>query len=371
MRRRRRQATPSAGERDAAATARLAGQRAAECGLSPRFDFDSFVVGGSNEFAFEAARAVVERPAALYNPLFIYGGVGLGKTHLMNAIGIEALRQDPGLRIRYVSAEQFVNEVIESIGRGREGMEEFRHRHRVEVDMLLIDDVQFIAGKERTQEEFFHTFNALHQAGRQIVLTSDRTPQEMPALEERLVSRLTMGLLTDVQAPDYETRIAILRRKAGELGFDLPSDVVEYMARHVSSNVREMHGVLLRIGSFARHRRMPITLDVAKEQIARVVQEASPTATAESILKATCEAFGVSVRDVRGRRRTARIAQPRKVAMFLARTLTAASYPELGAFFGRDHTTVIAAVQSIERDMDRTPALRARIENIERRLGVR
>ena len=237
----------NAGEPPAKKPNRAAELAIARTGLSPAFHFNSFVVGGSNEFAYEAARAVVDQLGSLYNPLFIYGGVGLGKTHLMNAIGLAALQSDPSLQIRCISAETFVNELIASIGAKR--MDDFRQRHRQSVDLLLIDDVQFIAGKERTQEEFFHTFNTLYQAGRQIVLTSDRVPQEMPELEERLMSRLSMGLLCDIQPPDFETRIAILQKKARELGFEVPRDVYEYIAQQIRSNVRELHGALLRIGT--------------------------------------------------------------------------------------------------------------------------
>lgn len=337
-------------------------------GLGEHFDFARFVVGASNEFAFEAARAVVETPGALYNPLFIYGGVGLGKTHLMQAVGIEALRRDPSLRVRYISAETFVNELIASIG--SRTMDEFRQKNRIDVDMLLIDDVQFIAGKERTQEEFFHTFNALHQAGRQIVLTSDRTPSEMPELEERLRSRLTMGLITDIQPPELETRVAILQRRAAQLRFDVSSEVLHYIAEQVRSNVRELHGALLRIGSFARMRRVPITIEVAREQLERVHQDAAQRVDARAIVAAVCDAFGVSRADVMGRKRIARIAQPRKVAMYLARKHTDSSFPQLGEFFKRDHTTVLSAYRSIDKLVKKGDPIARRISSLERRLGL-
>ena len=344
------------------------GEAVGRTGLNPRFHLNSFVVGGSNEFAYEAARAVVEKPGQLYNPLFIYGGVGLGKTHLMNAVGLGILRSRPRARVRYISAETFVNELIESIGARR--MDEFRQKNRIDADVLLIDDIQFIGGKERTQEEFFHTFNALYQAGRQIVITSDRIPQEMPELEERLMSRLSMGLLADIQPPDFETRIAILRKQAKELRFDVPTPVYEYIAQQVRSNVRELHGALLRIGTYARLRHEPISLSVAQTQLERVHRDRTGSVTPEMILKMTAETFGVTVRDIKGRKRAATVATPRKVAMFLSRSYTNASFPELGAFFGgRDHTTVMSAVKSVEKLLAAGDPVRHRIEAIERRLG--
>ena len=337
-------------------------------GLNPKFHLNSFVVGTSNEFAYEAVRAVVDQPGQLYNPLFLYGGVGLGKTHLMNSVGLGVLQNDPTRRVRYISAETFVNELIESIGSRR--MDEFRQKNRRAVDVLMIDDIQFIAGKERTQEEFFHTFNALHQAGRQIVITSDRIPQEMPELEERLMSRLNMGLIADVQPPDFETRCAILQNKAKELKFDVPTSVYEYIAHQVRSNVRELHGALLRICTYARLRREPVSLSLAQTQLDRVHRDRSGSVTPDTVLKLTAETFGVTVRDIKGRKRAATVATPRKVAMFLARSYTSASFPELGAVFGgRDHTTVMSAVRSVEKMLEKGDPIRHRIEAIERRLG--
>jgi chromosomal replication initiator protein len=336
-------------------------------GLNRKFHLSTFVVGGANEFAYEAARAVIEQPGRLYNPLFLYGGVGLGKTHLMNAIGLGILEADPTRRVRFISAETFVNELIESIGARR--MDEFRQKNRTDVDCLLIDDIQFIAGKERTQEEFFHTFNALYQAGRQIVITSDRIPQEMPELEERLMSRLNMGLIADLQPPDLETRIAILRKHAVDLDFDAPTDALEYIAAQVRSNVRELHGALLRIGTYARLQREPISLSLAQSQLERVHRDRTGNVSPELILKITAETFGVSVRDIKGPKRVRTIATPRKVAMYLARTHTDASFPELGAVFGRDHTTIISAVKSVEKLVAKGDPMRHRIEAIERRLG--
>lgn len=329
--------------------------------------FEHFVVGKSNEFAHEACRAVVEQPGTLYNPLFLYGGVGLGKTHLMQAVGLASWERNPSLRVRYMSAETFVNDLISSISGN--GMAAFRQRYRESVDLLLIDDIQFIAGKERTQEEFFHTFNALYQSGRQIVLTSDRMPQELSQLEERLVSRLTMGLIVDIQPPDFETRVAILNRKATQLGFDVDSAVSSYIATHIRANVRELHGALLRIYSYARMRSTPITLDIAREQLERVHREREELVTPDAALRITAEVFNVSVKELKGRKRVATIAVPRKVAMYVARTHTGASFPELGQFFGgRDHTTVMHAVKSVEQAIEKGDPLRMKVEQIERKL---
>ncbi|MCB9506438.1 MAG: chromosomal replication initiator protein DnaA [Myxococcales bacterium] len=341
----------------------------ARSGLSTKFQLGSFVVGASNEFAYEAARAVVEHPGQIYNPLFLYGGVGLGKTHLMNAVGFGILQRDPSARIRYLSAETFVNDLIESIGSRR--MDEFRQRNRSDVDVLLIDDVQFIAGKERTQEEFFHTFNALYQAGRQIIVTSDRIPQEMPELEERLVSRLTMGLIADIQPPDFETRVAILRRKAKELGFEVPTVVCEYIAQQIRANVRELHGALLRVGSYARLRGEPLSLSLAQMQLDRVHRDRSAGVTAETVLRVTADVFGVPAKELKGRKRAATVALPRKVAMYVARQCTSASFPELGEVFGgRDHTTILSAVRSVERMLAAGDPVRAKVEAVERRLSL-
>lgn len=335
--------------------------------LVPDLCFSSFVVGSSNQFAHEAAKAVAENPGTLYNPLLLFGGVGLGKTHLMNAVGIEFLRKNPGARVRYLSAETFVNELIAAIGSKQ--MDQFRQRNRIDVDLLLIDDIQFIAGKERTQEEFFHTFNALHQASRQIVLTSDRFPQEMPELEERLKSRLGMGLVADIQPPELETRIAILQQRAQTLGFHLPIDVLTFIAEQVSSNVRDLHGALTRLGTWAKLRQVPITLELARDQLAPVLAERELIITPERILEESAEAFGVRGAELKGRSRVVRIALPRKVAMYLAKKYTDASYPELGRFFGgRDHTTVLSGCRWVEAALKDDGELRARVDRIEKRV---
>jgi len=346
-------------------------RRAMDCGLSLTWDFGSFVMGDTNEFAASAARAVAEAPGGVYSPLFIYGGVGLGKTHLLNAIGLSVLERTPDARVRYVSAETFVNEFIDSLGSDRGRIDEFRERNRRDVDVLLLDDVQFLSGKERTQIEFFHTFNALHRSGRQIVLTSDRPPAELPHLEERLRSRLTSGLITDIQPPGLETRVAILQKRAEKLGFSVPRDVCTFIAENVRSNVRELHGALLRIGSWAHHRRIPITVDIAREQLGHVVQDQPNELSPRAVLKAVCEHFSVTEKDVLGRKRVATIATPRRVAMYLSRKLTSASYPELGQLFRRDHTTVLAACRRVEDEVEKGSPLAGRMDVIERRLVTR
>ena len=337
-------------------------------GVAPTSRFERFVVGKSNEFAHGACQAVSEALGQLYNPLFLYGGVGLGKTHLMQAAGLAALQANPALRVRYLSAESFVNDLIASIT--SRDMAGFRERHRDGVDLLLIDDIQFIAGKERTQEEFFHTFNALTQSGRQIIITSDRMPHELPELQERLVSRLTMGLIVDIQPPDFETRVAILRRKAEQLGADVSLEVFSYIANTIRSNVRELHGALQRVTSYARIRRVPITVDLAREQMEHVHRERESQLTPEAVILATAEAFGVSVKEIRGRRRVATVARPRNVAMYIARKHTGASFPELGkAFGGRDHTTVMSNVKKVTKLVEAGDSIRLKVEAIERKLG--
>jgi chromosomal replication initiator protein len=344
-------------------------ERASEAGLTAQFVFDTFVVGSSNELAFGAASAVAEKPGTIYNPLFVYGGVGLGKTHLLHAIGHRALEHDPTTRVRYLSAENFVNELVNALQNRTN--EEFRQKTRTEVDLLLIDDIQFIAGKERTQEEFFHMFNSLHQAGKQIVVTSDRIPIEIYQLQERIQSRLNMGLITDIQPPDLETRMAIIKRRAIELDISVPEEVVELIARTVRSNVRELHGTLNRLSVLCKHRNETLTKELAREQLSLLYKEEFTKPTPEVILKATAEYFHVKKDELLGRRRTRRIAEPRKIAMYVAKKWTEQSYPELGRFFGdRDHTTVLAACKSIEEDLEDDFEVRQAVEGIERVLGL-
>jgi chromosomal replication initiator protein len=316
-------------------------------GLNSKFTFDRFVVGPSNRFAHAASLAVAESPAKAYNPLFIYGGVGLGKTHLMQAVGQAIRARSPSRRIVYLSSERFTNELIAAIQTRTTAR--FRARYRT-VDVLLVDDVHFIAEKEATQEEFFHTFNALYDAHKQIVISSDRSPKEIAGLEERLVSRFEWGLVTDIQSPDLETRTAILRKKAAEAGIDVPDAVTGFIAQQITSNIRELEGALIRVTAYCHLFNEPLSLEVARKVLKDMVREVSSRITLEDIQRQVADYFQVEVSEIRGARRQRSILFPRQVAMFLCRRLTEASLPEIGrAFGGRDHTTVLHAVGRIEQ----------------------
>ena len=317
--------------------------------LNPRFTFEKFVVGPSNRFAHAASLAVAESPARAYNPLFIYGGVGLGKTHLMQAIGYAILQRWPNKRIVFISSEGFTNELITSIQTKQTA--KFRDRYR-NVDVLLIDDIHFIAGKEATQEEFFHTFNALYDAHKQIVMSSDRSPKEIAGLEERLVSRFEWGLVTDIQAPDLETRIAILRKKAEEAKIVVADEVTNFIAKQVTANIRELEGALMRVAAYCNFTNKPQTEAVAYEVLKDMVREISSRVTIESIQQRVAEFFQVDLTDIRGAKRHKSVLYPRQVAMYLCRKLTECSLPEIGrAFGGRDHTTVMHAVDKIDQEI--------------------
>ncbi len=332
--------------------------------LNPRYSFEQFVVGSSNQFSSAACMAVADRPARAYNPLFLYGGVGLGKTHLLHAIGIEVLRRQPHLRVVYISSEQFMNELIHSL-RTRD-TNAFRTKYRNECDVLLIDDIQFIAGKDSTQEEFFHTFNALYQSHRQIVLTSDKLPNELPGLEERLRSRFGWGLIADIQPPDIETRIAIIRKKVEMENIPIDDDVSMFLATQIRSNVRELEGSLIRLKAYATLYNRPITLEMAKKQLQAVVLEQPQQVTVKSIQRIVSDYYDVSIQDLVGRRRHRIIAHPRHVAMFLSRQHTSQSFPEIGKHFGkRDHTTVMNAVNKIEKQILTDKKLQAEIRSLE------
>ena len=316
-------------------------------GLNRRYTFESFVVGSNNEFAHAAAQAVASAPGQTYNPLFIYGGVGLGKTHLLSAIGNRILSERPGTRIVFKTAERFMNELINAIR--LEKTVEFRNCYRESCDLLLIDDIQFIGGKERTQDEFFHTFNALHEGGNQIVLTSDQYPTEIPQLDERLRSRFQWGLQCDIQPPDVETRVAIVKQKADALAVVVPDDVAFYLANHIKSNVRVLEGALIRVAAFASISHRPITLDLTKEVFQSLATDTS-TMSVELIQKRVAEFFSITVADLRSSRRHKAVVLPRQIAMYLGRKLTSSSFPNLGdRFGGKDHTTVMHAVSKIER----------------------
>lgn len=331
--------------------------------FSPKYTFDTFVVGSGNRFAHAAAMAVAEAPARAYNPLFIYGGVGLGKTHLLQAIGHYVLHHKQLPRVAYISSEKFTNELINSIRDDK--TLEFRSKYR-NVDVLLIDDIQFLAGKERTQEEFFHTFNTLHEASRQIIITSDGPPKEIPTLEDRLRSRFEWGLIADIQPPDVETRIAILRKKAEVDGIALPDEVAEFIAQRIRSNIRVLEGALVRVAAYARLTRSPITLELASEILRELLPSpATKPLTISIIQKAVAEYFGIRIEEMRAKRRTKGIAFPRQVAMYLARELTDASLPRIGEEFGgRDHTTVMHACERVKEALTRDVPLTAGIKKL-------
>ncbi len=331
--------------------------------LNERYVFGRFVVGSNNQLSAAACRAVAEAPARMYNPLFIYGGVGLGKTHLMHAIGNAVLQRQPDRRIAYVSSERFTNDLIASIQSGQ--MAEFRRRYR-EIDVLLIDDVHFLGEKERTQEEFFHTFNALYEAQRQIVVTSDRPPKEIPGLEDRLVSRFEWGLVTDIKAPDLETRVAILRKKAEEDRLVLPDEVLEFIARNCRSSVRELEGAIIKLLAYSSLTRREITVELAQEALGGVLSGAGTEAlTPEGIRETVARHFGVSVEGLVSKRRTKELTVPRQVAMYLIRELLELPLVDIGRLFGgRDHSTVIHSVQKVEQELQEDDAFRRKVEAV-------
>lgn len=337
--------------------------------LLPKYNFENFVVGASNQFAHAASLAVANQPGEHYNPLFIYGGVGLGKTHLINAIGHRIVETRPGLKVFYLSSESFMNELIASLRRDR--MDEFKSRFR-NIDVLILDDVQFIAGKERTQEEFFHTFNSLYESHKQIVTTSDRFPKEIPELEDRLRNRFEWGLIADIQPPDMETRVAILQKKAELEGVVLPHEVAIFLASHIDSNVRELEGSLTRLGAFASLTKAPITVELAKEVLQNTLKGAQREVTIENIQKTICDYFNIKMGDLKAKRRTKNIAVPRQVAMYLCRKYTSTSFPAIGyKFGGRDHSTVIHASKTIEKRIKEDPYMQATIEKLEKSLNVK
>lgn len=335
--------------------------------LNPKYTFDSFVIGNSNRFAHAASLAVAEAPAMAYNPLFIYGGVGLGKTHLMHAIGHYISSQNANSKIMYVSSEKFTNELINSIRDDKNS--EFRNKYRG-IDVLLIDDIQFIAGKERTQEEFFHTFNALHEANKQIIISSDRPPKEIPTLEERLVSRFEWGLIADIQPPDLETRIAILRKKAEQENLKIENEVMSYIATKIKANIRELEGALIRVVAYSSLTNKEISIDLAEEALKSIISDSKPKeVNINTIKEYVGEEFGIKKEDFSSKKRTQNIAFPRQVAMYLSRELTDLSLPKIGeAFGGRDHTTVIHAYGKISEDLSNKPDLKKRIEDLKKKI---
>ncbi|HYB97044.1 MAG TPA: chromosomal replication initiator protein DnaA [Vicinamibacterales bacterium] len=314
--------------------------------LIPRYTFDTFIVGPSNQFAHAACRAVAETPSRSYNPLFIHGGVGLGKTHLMHAIGHYVVQHHPGLVLTYISSERFMNEMINAVRFDR--ILDFRSRYR-SVDVLLVDDIQFVSGKEGTQNEFFHTFNALHDAQKQIVISSDRPPHEIPALEERLRSRFEWGLIADIQAPDVETKAAILKRKAEEEGVPLPNDVAMLMASRIKSNVRELEGSLIRLIAYSSLTAKPLSIELAHEVLKNVLDNDARAVTIEQIQKKVAEFYQLKLHELKSRNNAKSVAMPRQVAMYLCKLLTHASLPDIGrSFGGKHHSTVIHSIKKVD-----------------------
>ena len=331
-------------EGSSAASASMTGPGPA--GLNPRYAFDSFIVGSSNQFAHAACRAVAEMPSRSYNPLFIYGGVGLGKTHLMHAIGQYVLNHDPSLKLTYISAERFMNEMINAVRFDR--IIDFRERYRT-VDVLLVDDVQFIAGKEGTQTEFFHTFNALYDSQKQIVISSDCPPHEIPSLEERLRSRFEWGLIADIQSPDLETRVAILKKKADAEAVPLGDDVAIYIAGKIKSNIRELEGSLIRLIAYASLTGQQISLPLAQEVLKNILNHDEKTVTIEIIQKFVADRFNLKLNDLKSRNNSKSVAMPRQIAMYLCKSLTRASLPEIGrSFGGKHHSTVIHSIRKVD-----------------------
>lgn len=335
--------------------------------LNPKYTFDTFVIGSGNRFAHAASLAVAEAPAKAYNPLFIYGGVGLGKTHLMHAIGHYVIDHNPSAKVVYLSSEKFTNEFINSI-RDNKAVD-FRNRYR-NVDVLLIDDIQFLAGKEQTQEEFFHTFNTLHEESKQIVISSDRPPKEIPTLEDRLRSRFEWGLITDITPPDLETRIAILRKKAKAEGLDIPNEVMLYIANQIDSNIRELEGALIRVVAYSSLINKDINADLAAEALKDIIPSSKPKViTIKDIQRIVGQEFNIRLEDFKAKKRTKSVAYPRQIAMYLSREMTDSSLPKIGEEFGgRDHTTVIHAHEKISKLIVEDEQLQQHVKEIKEQL---
>jgi chromosomal replication initiator protein len=337
-----------------------------EAGLNLRYSFENFVVGPSNRFAHAASLAVSDSPAKAYNPLFIYGGVGLGKTHLMHATGQKIVQRYPRSKVLYLSSEEFTNQLIGAIQ--NRVMQKFRQTYRG-VDTLLIDDIHFIAGKESTQEEFFHTFNTLYDAHKQIVVSSDRPPKEISELEARLVSRFEWGLVTDIQAPDLETRIAILKKKSERETVAVPDDVLYFLAEKIRSNIRELEGALIRVVAYSRLIGKEMTLDLVKQILKDMIKEGEKKITIELIQKRVAEYFDINLSDMKAKRRNRAVAYPRQIAMYLTRQLTDHSLPEIGEYFGgRDHTTVMHAHEKIENELKNGGSIKGVVEKLKQNI---
>ena len=344
-----------------------------QANLNPKYKFDTFVVGNNNKFAHSACLAVAESPGNAYNPLFIYGGPGLGKTHLMHSIGHFILEQNPEMKVLYVTSESFTNEVIESIRSGNAtAMTKLREKYRT-VDVLMIDDIQFIIGKESTQEEFFHTFNVLHSAGKQIVISSDKPPKEMETLEERFRSRFDWGLIADIQPPDYETRMAILKKNAENFNRKIDDEIFQYIATNIKSNIRELEGAFNRIIAKSKiENQSEITLDLAEDALKDIINPDKPKEITPSlIIEVVAEQFGVSPEDITSKKRNSEFVQPRQVVMYLCRKLTDTSYVNIGKLLGKkDHTTIIHGVNKIEDELESNQEQAYKVETIKKKICV-
>ncbi len=329
--------------------------------LNAKYKFDNFIIGNSNRFAHAASLAVAEAPAITYNPLFLYGGVGLGKTHLMHAIGHYILDCNPDAKVLYVTSEKFTNDLINSIKNGTN--DAFRNKYR-EIDVLLVDDIQFIAGKESTQEEFFHTFNTLHESNKQIIISSDNPPSEIPTLEDRLRSRFEWGLIADIQPPDFETRIAILRKKAETENYQVPDDVINYIAQNIQSNIRKLEGALIRIFAYSSLYNKEVDVELAQEALKNLISS-NKKVSIKDVQEAVSNFYNISVNELKSKTKSKNIAYPRQIAMYISRKLTETSLPQIGeAFGGRDHSTVLHAFHKINNEIENSSELKKSIDDI-------
>ena len=324
--------------------------------FNQEYTFENFIVGSSNKFVYAAATAVANNPSGSYNPLFIYGPSGLGKTHLMYAVTNEMKKKNPNIKILYVKGEEFTNQLVDSIS--KKSTNQFREKYR-KADVLLIDDIQFIAGKEATQEEFFHTFNALHEEHKQIILSSDRPPREIKTLEDRLKSRFEWGLIADIQPPDFELRLAILKSKAQQAGLDIPKEALTYIADNIQSNIRQLEGVIKKLGAMQLLSGTPITFEVAQKTVDEIggIKQISDEEKMDRIIAAVAKKYGISTSDIMGTKRNKEISFPRHVAIYIARKTTGLSLPQIGKFFSRDHTTVMSSINAVETEIKRSPNL--------------
>ncbi|MEE1030551.1 MAG: chromosomal replication initiator protein DnaA [Ruminococcus sp.] len=338
--------------------------------LNPKYTFDTFVVGSNNKFAHAASLAVAESPGEIYNPLFLYGGVGLGKTHLMHSVAHFILERDPSKKILYTTSEEFTNELIEAIRNGNNtAMTKFREKYR-NIDVLLIDDIQFIIGKESTQEEFFHTFNALHGAKKQIIISSDKPPKDMEILEDRIRSRFEWGLLADIQSPDYETRVAILRKKEEMDGYNLDDAIIEYIAKNIKSNIRELEGSLNKIIAYANLEKREITMELAETVLKDIISpNEKRVITPEFIISTVAEHFDITPEDIMGSKRNSKVVYPRQITMYLCREMTNIPLKTIGKYIGnRDHTTIMHGIEKIEKEIPNSPATQKAIDIIKKKL---